>query len=127
MLAISVDCNSCRSSSVVLNIMPWLPRHPGFKGEFTNPSYLFSRSPYWLQHVNASKVNPSTDSCSINVSRFDLHAAALTFGPMGSISMLWSVSMWLGTLCTYLVSLFDFLCCFVTDVLDLDVYRCDLD
>ena len=33
---------------------PRLPWHPEFEGGFANPSYSFSRSPYRLDHVNAS-------------------------------------------------------------------------
>ena len=33
---------------------PMLPRHPGLKCGFINPYYSFSRSPYWLDHVNMS-------------------------------------------------------------------------
>ena len=112
---------------MVFNIAPRLPQLPGCKGEFTNPSYLFSRSPYWPHRINASKVSVSTCFHSTNVFRSDLHVATSMAGSMDSIAMFWWVSEWLHGAGMYLVSVLDFLCLIDTDALDLYLYRFNLD
>ena len=47
---IDADALDLRSSVFA----PRFPRRPAFEGGFTNPSYSFSRSPYWLDRINAS-------------------------------------------------------------------------
>ena len=112
---------------MVFNIVPKLPRHPGFGGKFTNPSYSFSRSPPQLDHVNASKVSISVVLRLINICRSRFDTAASTAGSMDSVSTFWGVSEWLCGVGMSTVSLFVFSRRFVTDTLDLDLYRSDLD
>ena len=78
------------------------------------------------QTHNTSKVSPSGISRSTDVSRFHFDAAAATDGSVDPTAMFQSVSEWLCELGVYPVSCFVFLRIFVVDVLDLDVYRCDL-
>ena len=112
---------------MVFNVAPRLPRLPGSKGEFTNPSYLFSRSPYRPHRINTSKVSISTCFRSTNIFRSDLHVATSTAGSMDSVVTFWRVSEWLRGAGMYPVSVLDFLCLIDTDVLDLYLYRFDLD
>ena len=114
-------------SSILSNIAPWLPQHPGFEGKLTNPSYLFSRSPYQLQHVNACKVSLLSFFCSINVSRCNFDAATSMDESNDTVSTIWSVSRWLHSAAMSQVSLLAILRYFGVDTLDLDVYRLDLD
>ena len=74
-----------------------------------------------------SKVSPSADSRSTDVCRFRFDAATSTLGSNDPIGTYRGVSAWLGSLGTSQVSHLVFLHCFVTDPLDLGLYRCDLD
>ena len=116
-----------QASCVVINVAPRLPWHPGFDGKLTNHSPLLSRSPIRLDRINASKVSPSGVSHSTDVSRFCFDVAASTDESNDSISTLWRVSGWLRSTGTSQVSHFAVLHLFIVDMLDLDVYRCDLD
>ena len=51
-LSRSIDADILNLESSVA--APMLPRHPGLECGFINPYYSFSRSPYWLDRVNAS-------------------------------------------------------------------------
>ena len=77
--------------------------------------------------MNASKVSPSADSCSINVYRFRFDAAALTDESNDSVSMFWSFCRWLHGADTFQVSLSIFSHCFVVETLNLELYRYDLN
>ena len=72
-------------------------------------------------------MSDSTDSRLTDVCRSEFDMAALTVGPMDSISTVWSVSAWLCDASAYLVSRFDFLGLVGADALNLDLYRCDFD
>ena len=126
-ILLCVDCKSHNSSSMVFNIAPKLPQHPRFKGKFIKPFNSLFRSPFRPDHVNASKVSASVHSCSTDVCRLDLDAAALTVGSVDSVSTVWRVSEWLHGLGMSVVSLFVFSRRFVTHMLDLHLYRSDLD
>ena len=112
---------------MVFNFVPSLPRYPGFKGKVTNPSFILFRSRGWLDHVSASKVSVSADSRLIDVCRYGFDSAASTDESNDSVSTLWRVTGWLCSAGMSVVSLFVFSCRFVTDMLDLDLYRSDLD
>ena len=62
-----------------------------------------------------------------DVCRFRFDAATSTLGSNDPIGTYGEVSAWLGSLSTSQVSRLVFLRCFVTDPLDLGLYRCDLD
>ncbi|KIM50829.1 hypothetical protein SCLCIDRAFT_33956 [Scleroderma citrinum Foug A] len=81
------------ASSVVIDIVPRLPLHPGFEG------FQVDRIAF----------------------RFD--AATSTLGSNDPIGTYGGVSTWLGSLSTSQVSRLVFLRCFVTDPLDLGLYR----
>ena len=91
----SIDCNSHRSSSIVIDVMPRLPHHPGFSGKFTDPSYLFSRSPYQLQRINVFKVSVSVPFHLIDICRCSLDVATLTAGFIDPMESFGDVSRWL--------------------------------
>jgi len=80
---------------VVFVIVPRLPQHPEFEGKFIYPSDLFSRSPYWLQCVNTSKVGVSAISRLTDICRCDLDSPMSTPGSIDSIGLVWAVSGWL--------------------------------
>ena len=111
---------------MVLNVMPWLPQHPGFNGKLTNCSDLFSRSPHCLHRVNTSQVSVSDLLCSTDVCRSEFDAAALMPGSMDLPATFRVISRWLHSMGMSQVSLLTFLRYFGTDTLDLDVYRSDL-
>ena len=94
-MALCADCKSRIRSSVVIDVAPKLPWHPGFGGKFTNPSYSFSRSPPRLDHVNASKVSISVVSHSINICRSRFDAAVLTAGSMDPMDTIQGIPAWL--------------------------------
>ena len=79
-MALCADCSMHKPSSILSIVAPRLPWLPGSKGEFTNPSYLFSRSPYQLQHVNTSKVSVSAVSHLTDVCRCRFDTATSTAG-----------------------------------------------
>ena len=93
---------------MVFNIAPRLSWRPGLKGELTNCSDLFSRSPNRPRGVDVSKVSVSTVSCLIDVCRFDLHPTTSMPGPMDFPEMPRGVSVWLHDSGTSMVSRFDF-------------------
>ena len=126
-MALCADCKSHIRSSMVIDVAPKLPRHPGFRGKFTNPSYSFSRSPPRSDHVNASKVSISVVSHSINVCRLRFDTAVSTPGSNNSVSTIWMVSGWLCELGMFQVSCFAVQRFADVYTLDLDVYRRDLD
>ena len=74
-----------------------------------------------------SKVSPSADSHSTDVCRFRFDAATSTLGSNDPIGTYRGVSARLGSLGMSQVSRLVFLRCFVTDPLNLGLYRCDLD
>ena len=88
-------------------IVPRLSWHPGLKGELTNCSDLFSSSLNQTDCINMSKVSLLDFMHSTDVFRCDLDMAVLTPGPMDSILMLWSISMWLHCSDMFLVSHFN--------------------
>ena len=126
-MALCADCKSHIRSSVVIDVAPKLPRHPGFGGKFTNPSYSFSRSPPRSDRVNASKVSISVVSHSINVCRSRFDTAASMPGSNNSVSTIWMVSGWLRESGTFQVSRFAVQRFADIYTLDLDVYRRNLD
>ena len=77
--------------------------------------------------VTALKVGVSAVPRLINVCRFGFDAGVLMVGSMDSVSTFWGVSEWLHGAGMSAVSLFVFSRRFVTDTLDLDLYRSDLD
>ena len=111
------DYNSRMASSVVIDVVPRLPRLPIFEGKFIKPFNSLFRSPGCPDCMNASKVGVSTVLRSTDVFRFEFNSSVSTFGPMAT---LWGISAWLHDLGTSVVSCFDFFCL-------ADVYRCDLD
>ena len=123
----SVDCNLRKTSSVLSVIVPRLPRLPIFEGKFIKPFNSLFRSPHQPDRVNVSQVSLLDFQRLINVFRFDLHAIASVAGSNDSISAVWRVSGWLRDVSTSQVSRFAFLCYFGVDMLNLDVYRLDLD
>ena len=88
---------------------------------------MLFRFPPQLDHVTASQVSISAVLHSTNVSRFELDAATLTFGSMDLPATFRIVRGWLHHVDAYPVSGFVFLCYFVIETLDLDLYRLDLD
>ena len=67
------------------------------------------------------------DALDLDLYRFDLHPIALMAGSNDPIQALRGISEWLGKSGMSAISLFVFSCRFVIDMLDLDLYRHDLD
>ena len=126
-MALCADCKSRIRSSVVTVVAPRLPQHPVLQGKLIKPFNSLFRSPFRPDRVNASKVSASVHSRSTDVCRLDPDAAALTVGSVDSVSTVWRVSEWLHGLGMSAVSLFVFSHRFVTHMLDLHLYRSDLD
>ncbi|KIM66678.1 hypothetical protein SCLCIDRAFT_21846 [Scleroderma citrinum Foug A] len=101
-MALCADCKLRIRSSVVINVVPKLPWHPGFRG----------LHPDWIALTRLR-------------SRFD--TAASTPGSNNSVSTIWMVSGWLRESGTFQVSRFAVQSFADIYMLDLDVYRRDLD
>ena len=80
-----------------------------------------------MDRVTVLKVGVSTVPRLTDISRSRFHLAMSTDESNDSVSMLWRVTGWLRGAGMSTVSLFVFSCRFVTDTLDLDLYRSDLD
>ena len=126
-ICLCADCKSRISSSMVLNIMPRLPWLPALKGKFIKPFYSLFRSPDRLDRVTAFKVSPSAPFRSFNVSRSRFDTATSTDESNDSVSTFWMVTGWLHESGALQVSLSVFLCRFVVQTLDLELYRSDFD
>ena len=94
-MALCADCNSRNASSVVFNITPRLPQHPGFKGKFIKPFYSLFRSPDRLDRVTTFKVSVSVFTRSTDVSRYGFDMATLTVGSMYPMESFGSIWRWL--------------------------------
>ena len=100
------DCNLCNRSSVVIDVVPRLPRHPALEGKYLQPYYSPFRFPGRPDRVNVSKVSPSAFSHLTDVSRYHFDAAVLTFGSNDPAGTSQRVYEWLGGLCNRSVFFF---------------------
>ena len=103
------DCNSRNASSVVFNIAPQLPQHPGFKGKFIKPFYSLFRSPDRPDRITAFKVSVSVFRRSTDISRYGFDTATLTAGSNDLQATFWVVWEWLHAAHTFKVSCFGFM------------------
>ena len=80
-----------------------------------------------MDRITALKVGISAVPRLTDISRLQFHSAASMDESNDSVSTLWRVTGWLRGAGMSAVSLFVFSRRFVTDTLDLDLYRSDLD
>ena len=89
------DCNLHNASSVLSNIVPQLPQHPGFKGKFIKPFYSLFRSPDRLDRITTFKVSVSVFTRLTDISRYGFDTATLTVGSMYPMESFGSIWRWL--------------------------------
>ena len=81
----------------------------------------------WRCSVGGDPVSHFIFLCWIDLYSFELDMATSTAGPMDHTAMFRRIPGWLHDAHASQVSRFAFLCLFVIDMLDLDLYRLDLD